>query len=340
VPERDRDQSIDQWLGHVLSKNARTAAQGVCLDGETIAAWTAGSLRADEAAAVERHVADCDQCQALMAAFVRTTPVAVPATESAWQRWRLGWIVPLATAATAAGIWIALPQRTPAPVSTDQALQTAARESQSVPAAPAAPPVAVEQFSRSSPRLPEAAPAPTMSEARKRADENDFAALSDRRVPAASAPLERAEQARAAAEAAGAGDAANRPAQQFAARLSIAPVEIVAPGGSARWRIINGQSVEWSTSADQRWTPVTIESSSLLSTGMAPSMSVCWMVGRGGAVYLTTDGMRFSRLPFPEVVDLVSVTATDDRTATVASADGRSWVTADRGRSWTLRTAN
>jgi photosystem II stability/assembly factor-like uncharacterized protein len=122
--------------------------------------------------------------------------------------------------------------------------------------------------------------------------------------------------------------------------LSIAPVEIVAPGGSARWRIINGQSVEWSTSADQRWTPATIDSSSLLSTGMAPSMSVCWIVGRGGAVYLTTDGMRFGRLPFPEVVDLVSVTATDDRTATVASADGRSWVTADRGRSWTLRTAN
>ena len=50
---------------------------------------------------------------------------------------------------------------------------------------------------------------------------------------------------------------------------------------------------------------------------------MCWIVGRGGAVYLTTDGARFVRLPFPEMVDLVAITATDDRNAIVSAADGR-----------------
>ena len=61
---------------------------------------------------------------------------------------------------------------------------------------------------------------------------------------------------------------------------------------------------------------------------------MCWIVGRGGAVYLTTDGTRFMRLPFPEMVDLVAVTATDDRNAIVSAADGRSWQTTDQGRTW------
>jgi hypothetical protein len=54
-------------------------------------------------------------------------------------------------------------------------------------------------------------------------------------------------------------------------------------------------------------------------------------------VYLTTDGVRFERLPFPETVDLVSVVALDERTANVSTADGRSWRTLDQGRTWVER---
>ena len=43
-----------------------------------------------------------------MAAFIQTTPPQ-PVAESLWRRWHLGWVVPLATAATAAAIWVALP---------------------------------------------------------------------------------------------------------------------------------------------------------------------------------------------------------------------------------------
>jgi photosystem II stability/assembly factor-like uncharacterized protein len=83
--------------------------------------------------------------------------------------------------------------------------------------------------------------------------------------------------------------------------------------------------------------PVQIEASDGLTIGAAPSSSVCWIVGRRGAVFLTTDGTRFRRLPFPETIDLVSVAATGDRIATITSADGRSWQTTDQGATWARR---
>jgi photosystem II stability/assembly factor-like uncharacterized protein len=120
-----------------------------------------------------------------------------------------------------------------------------------------------------------------------------------------------------------------------ARRAAAPPSEIAAPGDAARWRIL-GQQVEWSTSNGISWEPVAISSDDALTAGVAPSSSVCWIVGRGGAVYLTTDGARFMRLPFPEMVDLVSVTATDDRHAAVLAADGRSWQTSDQGLTWSM----
>jgi photosystem II stability/assembly factor-like uncharacterized protein len=104
-----------------------------------------------------------------------------------------------------------------------------------------------------------------------------------------------------------------------------------------RWRIVNGRQIERSTSAGTTWTAADIASPEALTAGSASSPSVCWIVGRRGGVYLTTDGVRFERLPFPETVDLVSVVALDERTANVSTADGRSWRTLDQGRTWVER---
>jgi photosystem II stability/assembly factor-like uncharacterized protein len=120
----------------------------------------------------------------------------------------------------------------------------------------------------------------------------------------------------------------------IAERTAATSLEIVAPGAATRWRIVNGREVERSTSAGAEWTAASINSPDVLTAGAAPSPSVCWIVGRRGLVYLTTDGVRFERVLFPEMADLVSVTATDDQAATVSSVDGRSWRTVDRGRSW------
>jgi hypothetical protein len=129
-----------------------------------------------------------------------------------------------------------------------------------------------------------------------------------------------------------AGNAA--PPQVATARAVVAPpVEIASPDGSARWRL-NGQQVVHFTAAANEWSAATIPSPAILTAGASPAASVCWIVGRGGVVYVTTDGTRFQRLPFPEMADLVGVTAADERTATVSSADGRAWRTTDQGRTW------
>ncbi len=71
------------------------------------------------------------------------------------------------------------------------------------------------------------------------------------------------------------------------------------------------------------------------AAGSAPSASVCWVVGREGVVVRTTDGSRWTRLPFPNTADLVGVTASSADAATVVAADGRTFSTADGGATWT-----
>jgi hypothetical protein len=300
------------------------ASEPMCLDGETIAAWSSGSLRPAEAAAVERHVADCARCRALMAAFVQTAPEEPP-VESVWRRWRLSWVVPLATAATAAAIWIALPGNSPAPLSPTQDTNVAviARDERGGAAPPASAPAAA----------PSAASepfAPAVPEKKEKAENKAIReSPAEERAPAA------AEAVTQPAEADTQRPALNASPRSLAiARQAVSPLEIVAPGGAVRWRIVNGQQVERTSSAATEWAPATIASSDALTAGVAPSASVCWIVGRRGTVYLTIDGVRFMRLPFPEMVDLIVVTATDDQNATVSTADGRSWRTTDQGRSW------
>ncbi len=74
-----------------------------------------------------------------------------------------------------------------------------------------------------------------------------------------------------------------------------------------------------------------------LSAGAAPSSNVCWLVGRSGAIILTTDGRAWRRLKFSEPADLAAVTASDARRATVTTADGRVFGTTDGGRTWARR---
>jgi photosystem II stability/assembly factor-like uncharacterized protein len=61
------------------------------------------------------------------------------------------------------------------------------------------------------------------------------------------------------------------------------------------------------------------------------------VAGRAGVVLLSTDGRRFSRVPFPETMDLSAVRATDARSASVSTTDGRTFSTIDGGVTWTSR---
>jgi len=112
---------------------------------------------------------------------------------------------------------------------------------------------------------------------------------------------------------------------------------IVTPNAITRWRILRsgtGSTVERSVDGGATWQAQQIGVTVPLAAGASPSPSVCWLVGARGAVLLSTDGTSWQRVAFPEMTDLASVTATDDKHATVMTSDGRSFSTTDGGGKW------
>ena len=125
-------------------------------------------------------------------------------------------------------------------------------------------------------------------------------------------------------------------AQQFRAGIAMFP--IVAPGGRVHWRVTSGRVIENSIDGGATWaTQYTAPENGMLVAGAAPSPTVAWLVGRSGAVFQTTDGRTWRRVPFPHSVDLISVSAADAQTATVVAADKRSFLTNDGGTTWIER---
>jgi len=331
-----------------------------CLEAETLAAWHEGTLSAAEVAAVDSHLADCDRCQALLAAFVRTDVAeavpATPAVESLWRRWRLSWLVPVATAATVAAVWVALPDRDSItrPTTSESDLPATA-ERQLLPEPPAAQADADQAEAGSQAAANDLqAKAETLEEARTPAAAPPAAPEASAGVLPAS-PAEPGDAAFAAettlqelnreapaapparprlADQAGARAAAAEAATPARPRAETSSVEVVSPDAAApRWRIAAGR-VERSTTGGSSWQPVTGVPAGAVVAGSAPAASICWLIGAEGAVYLTTDGATFARLPFPEDADLTGVTALDALTATVTAADGRTWRTTDAGQTW------
>lgn len=114
-----------------------------------------------------------------------------------------------------------------------------------------------------------------------------------------------------------------------------------------RWRLSGGAPVpSMAIAALQRsknegvtWESVALPAqTTMLSGGSAPTNTVCWLVGRAGTVLLSTDGTTFRQVTKPVEADLVSVRATDARSATVRTADGRTFATSDGGATWTSRS--
>ena len=383
--DNDRDRAIEHVLRQSLARGLSTGASPdgrTCVDGETLAAWTEGQLRGAEADAVERHLSDCVRCQQLLATFARTSPSPV-AEVPLWRRWRLQWLVPIATAATVAAIWVAMPQEerdaylgapgpariadqessrreppaqvaSPADTTQRQDRDTSrARENQanapdrkavSPTVAPAAPAAKREEFERrlddakGSVDLQKTAAAPaTTAEADTRARDNAALRAQQAESPPAAAREEapaRSPQAVPPSVSEPRARSAQSEVRGLSARQFVASGEIVSPNPANRWRITGDRQVERTTNGGAQWEAVTLPSSGPLTAGASPAPSICWIVGRSGAISLTTDGSRFVRISFPEPIDLISVTATDDQHATVTAVDGRTFSTADRGTTW------
>ena len=347
-------------------RNSSATPTAACIDAETLAAWADGGLTTAEAARVEAHLADCDRCTAMVATFARTIP-ATPAAESFWKRWHLRWLVPVATAATVASLWVLIPRQRAEPTATLDSAPTAA------PQAPAPPPASsvqstppVEPKEQEQKKREEARHAPEQFRDESRADADEKrvrqpslneaitvaptppAGETDR---AANAPIGDAQLPRAAAQSAGAAapppaaaapspaapEAATERSQVFgAARRAFTPiVEVISPDPNVRWRVVGIGQVERSTNGGTQWERATMPDSATLTAGTSPSPMICWLVGRTGAIYVTTDGLRFMHVPFAERIDFLRIEAIDARRATVVTTDGRTMRTEDQGANWT-----
>jgi hypothetical protein len=162
VDEPRRNDAFDRELRRALAAEGG-AAPGPHVDAERAAAWMDRQLDAAAARSIEAHLADCPDCQALMATLARLAPDVPAAGEGFawWRRLRAGWLVPATVAAAAAlVIWVAVPQQRSAQKS--DSLQTFGGAPAAAPQ-PAPPTVQPTQ-----PAAPAAAPA-TSNDASARA---------------------------------------------------------------------------------------------------------------------------------------------------------------------------
>jgi hypothetical protein len=111
-------------------------------------------------------------------------------------------------------------------------------------------------------------------------------------------------------------------------------VEIMSPEPAFRWRLSAPATIQRSTDGGVTWKPQLAPPGIVLTAGSSPARDVCWIVGRAGAVLLSTDGTTWQLRPFPEAVNLTAVRAIDAKTAVVTTSDGRQFSTIDGGATW------
>jgi hypothetical protein len=153
MSDRDRDQSVEQWLRRMPAGATPTDD---CLDADTLAAWSEGLLEGAERSSAESHASKCARCQAMLAVMARTTPVPVSGTASPIRKW-LMLLGPAMAAAAAVALWFAVdPSERSAPsVLGELSKERAESAPATVPApapAPAASPAPADKDRSSTPQ--------------------------------------------------------------------------------------------------------------------------------------------------------------------------------------------
>ncbi len=325
---RDRDRTLDKALKQALGARADVPASDACLGAETLAAWIDDGLDPAAVALAEAHVSSCARCQALVGAMARTAP-EVPVSgvvRSSFWRW---WLAPVAAAAAATIVWMVVPEQRytapPPPPSAEVAQAPSAgfvTEPQPPPSLSAPPPpVVTPRPSEDAARREVAADNSAPGEAKRVAETTSTEAAARSRQPSADAPEPPAALAQAPA---------------FSAELTAARV-IASPDPSVRWRIEGGAAVDYTADGGRTWERVSTGVTTEIVAGSSPSRDVCWLVGHGGLVLVSSDGRTFVRVLAPVDADLAAVQAIEARTAVVTTVDGRAFVTDDGGLTWRPR---
>ena len=382
----------DRAIEHLLREAAATPSgepSGLCLDVDTLAAWVDGRLSRAELTLAEVHAAGCARCQSMLAVMARTAEAgqeaagaAISPRRSLWRM--LPWMGPVAAAATAAAIYVAV--RPGVDVVSQSAQEGAARQSAAVseqelrkpqaalepatPVPPAAPPARSERAaekdeadrerqtssnalrdlrsadSASKPAAKTVTRADRAAAAEELQKPSAFGGLStapqippaasERPAPASPPPppLTVVEEAKRKesfnANAAGAAPAGAR-ADALMERVA-APVLIQSPDLDIQWRVVSGNVVQRTTDRGRTWITQATGTTKAIAAGFSPSATVCWVVGAGGLVAMTTDGKTWTPVAFPHAIDLTNVQASSADAAVVFAVDGRTFTTADRGK--------
>jgi Photosynthesis system II assembly factor YCF48/Putative zinc-finger len=340
------------------------AASSGCIDTETLAAWADGTLNARERRSIESHASACAHCQALLAATARIeTAVSAAVPSARWQSSFLNWLVPLAAATAAVTFWIAVPPSDlkesaplrrdapaspPAPtaelgrVSKNEAIglapSEAAKQRSVAPANPRLPPTTVAGNAVAPIPPKPSAPPPLTDQPRSEDKRNAGELQASSKVVTAPTGAPAARQMRVDQEPQRFAESRAVGVMKSAVaadRLSVAPAtEIPSPDRTVRWRVVAANRVERSIDGGTTWQVQPTGTTAAIIAGVAPTPTICWLVGRGGLVLVSTNGQTWQRVPFPEVVDLISIRAPDGGNATVTAADGRSFATTDGGQTW------
>ncbi len=114
------------------------------------------------------------------------------------------------------------------------------------------------------------------------------------------------------------------------------PRLVSSPEGEVMWRLLPSGIVQRSADAGATWTVQKTGVVVDLLAGSAPSNRICWVVGRGGTVLLTTDGGdHWLKISAPSTDDITTVFGVDAQQATITTAKNNSFKTTNGGTSWT-----
>jgi hypothetical protein len=123
-------------------------------------------------------------------------------------------------------------------------------------------------------------------------------------------------------------------AQSLTVMGNLSSQMIPTPDPAILWRFAGSGFVERSKDGGATWQGEEPSAGGQLVAGAAPSVNVCWIVGREGVILLTKDAKNWKRIPPPVNTDFIGVTAESAASATVTAADGRKFATKDGGKKW------
>jgi hypothetical protein len=329
----------DSWLRTTLRQTPPTAS-GACLDAETLAAWADNGLSATAAAAVEMHASSCPRCTAVLAALERSAPAVSPTR--VWTPARVfRWLAPLAAAATAVAIWIAVPDRPLTQVAPAPAHEMASRAFETPNPEPGTRTLEPEAPNRerrtlsAEPGTPNRNTAPSTQNPEPQAQ---FAPSVRVEKPAAEEQLQMRDELsreRASPQALGAEADTSAKAPTAAASAPAAPQAAAAPSTPAPPAVSADAVTERSLAATAQQRSA-FRSNAMATESISASNSlVHWRIVASAAIERSADGGRTWTRTTAPASSILTIRAVDGNRAVARTADGVEFYTANAGRSWT-----